>query len=70
MTTPEGARNFTKSLEEEMNTEQEAFKPFLERYIEKWWGEKCPDFEGACGACRMWKALETLLENPFASEAS
>lgn len=36
-------------------------EPFLKQFF----GERCPDFEADCEACKRWAALETLLDNPF-----
>ena len=31
-----------------------------EIWMKKYWGEKCPDFDGGCIGCQAWKAFETV----------
>jgi len=42
------------------NIEHDAIK-----YIKKWFGSRCEEFEPECECCKRWKALDNLIENPF-----
>lgn len=34
--------------------------------LEQHFGPRCPDFEKDCICCKRWKALDDLIDNPFA----
>lgn len=37
----------------------------LKRFVIRWYGHKCKDFNPDCICCKKWKLLEELIENPF-----
>lgn len=40
-------------------------RTIAEKFLTKWYGERCPDFEPNCTNCKRWKLLDDLLQNPF-----
>ena len=34
----------------------------MKRWITKFWGKRCPDFEKDCGCCKAWKAYDYLFQ--------
>lgn len=37
-------------------------KYFIKRWMKKYWGERCPEFESDCGCCRAWKYYDFIFE--------
>lgn len=57
---------------EPTTSDEEAFPIYVEQltamadeYLRAFFGERCPDYEPDCEACKRWKALDELTRNPF-----
>lgn len=37
-------------------------KEETERFMNLWWGKRCPDYEPRCALCKAWKAFDYLFE--------
>ena len=37
-----------------------AMQALTKKWMENWWGERCPDFEENCYCCQAWKAFDVM----------
>lgn len=35
------------------------------KFLIKWFGQRCEEYDPNCECCRRWRLLDNLLENPF-----
>lgn len=38
---------------------------YLEGFVTKWFGQRCPKFEETCEVCRRWKLFDELTKSPW-----
>jgi len=48
--------------DQKMAANKETLRRKIKEYLEKWYGEECPDFERSCVICQKYKLMGELLD--------
>lgn len=40
----------------------------LKKWIQRYWGKRCPDYESSCMCCNAWASFDSLTSNALPSD--
>lgn len=49
-------------LEKQLNEYEKLVRQFFKRWMENYWGKRCPEKEEGCCLCKAWECFDYLFE--------